>query len=99
MTREEFLCLFHAGATLREVASRLRLTDEELGAAILEASYNKDDREREERWARRRGEIVAQLKSPAVDKVWCAQCERLVHTEEAVRCWSKFCKAKAEEAA
>ena len=100
MTREEFVVLFHRGATLRDVAARLRLTDEELGAAILEARYNKDDQEREEAAAReRRGEIVAQLKQPAVDKIWCTQCERLVCTADAVRCWSKFCKAKPEEVA
>jgi hypothetical protein len=99
MTREEFLCLFHEGATMRELADKLRLTDEELGAAILEARFNKDDRERRESDAcKRRGEISAALIPPLTTKLWCTQCDRLVHREEAVRCWSKFCAAKAEAA-
>jgi hypothetical protein len=99
MTREEFLCLFHDGVSLRQLADRLRLTDEELGAAILEARFNKDDRERREAEVRRRrGEMVAALTPAVTTKLWCTQCDRLVHREEAVKCWSKFCRAKDQAA-
>ena len=99
MTREEFLCLFHEGVSLKDLADQLRLTDEELGAAILEARYNKDDQERREKAERIiRREIVAEIKPPPSDKLWCTQCDRLVHRAEALKCWSKWCQAKDKAA-
>lgn len=91
MTREQFLSLFYSRGTLAQAGAQLGLTDEEMGAALLEAAYNKEDRLRHEAQAR----TFACFKPPESEKIWCCQCERLVKKAEAVRCWSKFCKANA----
>lgn len=102
MTREQFLRLYFSGATLPNVARRLGLTEEEMGAALLEASWNKADRLRHDaEEAAAKGITLLNAKGfapPPPDRVWCTQCDRQVCRAEFLTCRSKWCKAKEHAA-
>lgn len=89
ITREQFLALYFSRGTLAQCAALLSLTEEEMGAALLEAAFNKADRIAHH-------EAVIQFTPPLPDKVWCSQCERRVKRGEALACWSRYCRAKDE---
>lgn len=93
MTRDEFLRLYHGGRTLREAAAHLGLTDEQMGAALLEASFNAEDRRREHEKLMEALKAVP-IKPAPTDPIWCDQCERLVKPGEFMACRRQFCKAK-----
>lgn len=92
ITREDFLAMYFGRGTLAQAGAILNLTEEEMGAALLEAAFNKADRVARDRMDR----TVAEFAPPLPDKVWCSQCDRQVKRREALACWSKFCAAKCE---
>lgn len=93
-TREQVLALYHGGRTYRELCDLLGLTDEEAGAALLEARFNKVDRLNREVLTRGLQAAIEDMNPLPSDMVWCGQCERRVKPGEIVACQSRWCKAK-----
>jgi hypothetical protein len=93
--RAEFLRLFMRNTTLATAAAHYGLTAEEMGLALHYARVSKIiNKPRFDRPAIRPPAAVNFDPPPPV-KVWCVQCDRNVFLDEAERCTSQFCKARA----
>lgn len=100
MSREEFLAMFHRGATLRATAYALGLTDEQMGLALLEAQHAAIQDRTERRFAKAvLDAVVAPLRPIDESKTFCSQCDRLVHRKELIACQSRWCDKHKGQAA
>jgi hypothetical protein len=94
--RAEFHRLFLKNTTLARAAHHYGLTAEEMGLALHYARLSKVLNKASG------GKAFTVAPPPPIkvkvtppDHVWCSQCERRVHLNEAKVCASMFCKARA----
>lgn len=87
----DFMDLYRKGTTLREIGLVYGLDAEEMGRALHYARLTKIINTTQKPI---RPITLAPPTIVPTDYIWCAQCDRRVHKDNAAQCKSAFCKAQ-----